>query len=48
VEDGEAQGTVVARAPDRQRSDETLLMGDTAAKVRQLALAKVPAARSSA
>ena len=26
----------------RQRSDETLLTGDTAAKVRQLALAKVP------
>jgi hypothetical protein len=32
-----------AQAPwGHQRSDETLLTGDTAAKVRQLALAKVP------
>jgi hypothetical protein len=34
-----------ARQPwGHQRSDETLLTGDTAAKVRQLALAKVPGA----
>ena len=31
-----------------QRSDETLLTGDTAAKVRQLALAKVPGGTSGA
>src|ERR671928_179038 len=35
--------TATASAPwGHQRSDETLLTGDTAAKVRQLALAKVP------
>ena len=32
----------------QQRSDETPLTGDTASKVTALALAKVPAARSSA
>jgi hypothetical protein len=35
--------SATAQAPwGHQRSDETLLSGDTAAKVRQLALAKVP------
>jgi hypothetical protein len=35
--------TATASSPwGHQRSDETLLTGDTAAKVRQLALAKVP------
>ena len=35
--------TATASSPwAHQRSDETLLTGDTAAKVRQLALAKVP------
>ena len=39
----QSSGTATAQQPwGRQRSDETLLSGDTAAKVRQLALAKVP------
>jgi hypothetical protein len=39
----QSSGTATAQQPwGHQRSDETLLSGDTAAKVRQLALAKVP------
>ena len=39
----QSSGTASAQQPwGHQRSDETLLSGDTAAKVRQLALAKVP------
>lgn len=40
---GSGSSPSTTRAPwGHQRSDETLLTGDTAAKVRQLALAKVP------
>ena len=40
---GSSGSTATATSPwGDQRSDETLLTGDTAAKVRQLALAKVP------
>ena len=40
---GSQAAATSARQPwGRQRSDETLLAGDTAAKVRALALAKVP------
>ena len=39
----QSSGSANAQSPwGHQRSDETLLTGDTAAKVRQLALAKVP------
>jgi uncharacterized membrane protein YkoI len=40
---GSGSSSSTAQTPwGHQRSDETLLSGDTAAKVRQLALAKVP------